>query len=69
MSVLLAHEKKGGSNSTAVKAVLPQESSDSSDNEEEIDMQAVGEGNFFIVNCNIFTSLYLTLKLINYKNL
>ncbi|KAK2585503.1 hypothetical protein KPH14_010154 [Odynerus spinipes] len=46
MSVLLAHEKKGGTNSTtsAIKAVLPQESSDSSDNEEVNDMQAIDTG-------------------------
>ncbi|KAJ8670335.1 hypothetical protein QAD02_001594 [Eretmocerus hayati] len=42
MSVLLAHEKKGGVNATAVKAVLQNESSDSSDEEE--DMQAVDAG-------------------------
>lgn len=45
MSVLLAHEKKGGTNSvTSIKAVLPQESSDSSDNEEDTEMQAVDTG-------------------------
>ncbi|XP_012216182.2 general transcription factor IIE subunit 1 [Linepithema humile] len=45
MSVLLAHEKKGGTNSTtSIKAVLPQESSDSSDNEEEMEMQAIDTG-------------------------
>lgn len=45
MSVLLAHEKKGGTNSTAsIKAVLPQESSDSSDNEEDTEMQAIDTG-------------------------
>lgn len=47
MSVLLAHEKKGGTNNAnanAVKAVLPQESSDSSDNEEAKDMQAIDTG-------------------------
>lgn len=45
MSVLLAHEKKGGTNSTAsIKAALPQESSDSSDNEEDIEMQNVDTG-------------------------
>ncbi|XP_035722579.1 general transcription factor IIE subunit 1-like [Vespa mandarinia] len=46
MSVLLAHEKKGGTNSTtsAIKAVLPQESSDSSDNEEINDMQTIDTG-------------------------
>lgn len=48
MSVLLAHEKKGGTNTAnAVKAVLPQESSDSSDNEEVAGMQAVDAGMFF----------------------
>ncbi|XP_076247583.1 transcription factor IIEalpha isoform X1 [Calliopsis andreniformis] len=45
MSVLLAHEKKGGTNSAAaIKSVLPQESSDSSDNEEVTEMQAVDTG-------------------------
>ncbi|XP_066601216.1 general transcription factor IIE subunit 1 [Prorops nasuta] len=45
MSVLLAHEKKSGSNSsTAIKSVIPQESSDSSDNEDTGDMQAVEMG-------------------------
>lgn len=45
MSVLLAHEKKSGTNSTAsIKAVLPQESSDSSDNEEDMEMQTVDTG-------------------------
>lgn len=45
MSVLLAHEKKGGTNSMAsIKAALPQESSDSSDNEEDIEMQTVDTG-------------------------
>ncbi|XP_050464750.1 general transcription factor IIE subunit 1 isoform X2 [Cataglyphis hispanica] len=45
MSVLLAHEKKGGTNSAAsIKAVLPQESSDSSDNEEDMEMQTVDTG-------------------------
>ena len=48
MSVLLAHEKKGGTNS-AVKAALPQESSDSSDNEDTNDMQAVDTGKKIIV--------------------
>ncbi|XP_063975609.1 general transcription factor IIE subunit 1 [Diachasmimorpha longicaudata] len=43
MSVLLAHEKKGG-NTNAVNAVLPPESSDSSDNEEHGDMQAIDTG-------------------------
>ncbi|KYN05787.1 PREDICTED: general transcription factor IIE subunit 1 [Cyphomyrmex costatus] len=44
MSVLLAHEKKGGTNSMAsIKAALPQESSDSSENEED-EMQAVDIG-------------------------
>lgn len=46
MSVLLAHEKKGGANATAVKTVLPQESSDSSDNEDGGEMQAVDTGQF-----------------------
>jgi len=45
MSVLLAHEKKGGTNSAmSIKTVLPQESSDSSDNEEDTEMQAVDTG-------------------------
>ncbi|XP_071857923.1 transcription factor IIEalpha [Bombus fervidus] len=45
MSVLLAHEKKGGTNSAAaIKSVLPQESSDSSDNEEVAEMQAIDTG-------------------------
>lgn len=44
MSVLLAHEKKGGANESAVKAVLPQESSDSSDNEDAGEMQTVDTG-------------------------
>jgi len=45
MSVLLAHEKKGGTNSTAsIKTALPQESSDSSDNEEDTEMQAIDTG-------------------------
>ncbi|XP_034934737.1 general transcription factor IIE subunit 1 isoform X2 [Chelonus insularis] len=42
MSVLLAHEKKGGTKTAnAVKTVLPQDSSDSSDNEDGGEMQAV----------------------------
>ncbi|XP_031835894.1 transcription factor IIEalpha [Nomia melanderi] len=45
MSVLLAHEKKGGTNaSAAIKSVLPQESSDSSDNEEVAEMQTIDTG-------------------------
>lgn len=44
MSVLLAHEKKGNTNAASIKSVLPQESSDSSDNEEEMEMQAVDTG-------------------------
>ncbi|XP_076166366.1 transcription factor IIEalpha [Ptiloglossa arizonensis] len=45
MSVLLAHEKKGGTNAAAaIKSVLPQESSDSSDNEEVAEMQAIDTG-------------------------
>ncbi|OAD60521.1 General transcription factor IIE subunit 1 [Eufriesea mexicana] len=45
MSVLLAHEKKGGTNSAAaIKSVLPQESSDSSDNEAVTEMQAIDTG-------------------------
>lgn len=45
MSVLLAHEKKGGmSDANAVKSVIPQESSDSSDNEENNEMQPVETG-------------------------
>ncbi|XP_032671019.1 general transcription factor IIE subunit 1 [Odontomachus brunneus] len=45
MSVLLAHEKKSGPNSmTAIKAALPQDSSDSSDNEEMSEMQTVDAG-------------------------
>ncbi|EFN66966.1 General transcription factor IIE subunit 1 [Camponotus floridanus] len=45
MSVLLAHEKKGGTNSMAsIKAALPQESSDSSDNEEDVEMQTIDTG-------------------------
>ncbi|KAL6260587.1 general transcription factor IIE subunit 1 [Pogonomyrmex barbatus] len=45
MSVLLAHEKKGSTNSaTSIKAALPQESSDSSDNEEDAEMQAIDTG-------------------------
>lgn len=47
MSVLLAHEKKGGVNATAVKAVLGQESSDSSDMEDTGDMQQVEMGVLF----------------------
>lgn len=43
MSVLLAHEKKGGTNSNALNS-LPQESSDSSDNEELVEMQPVHNG-------------------------
>lgn len=44
MSVLLAHERKGATNaSNAVKSVIPQESSDSSDNEDP-DMQTVDAG-------------------------
>ena len=47
MSVLLAHEKKGGAHAAnAVKAVIPQESSDSSDNEESTEMQAIDAGTF-----------------------
>ncbi|XP_014473928.1 PREDICTED: general transcription factor IIE subunit 1 isoform X1 [Dinoponera quadriceps] len=45
MSVLLAHEKKSGGNSAAaIKATLPQDSSDSSDNEEISEMQTVDAG-------------------------
>lgn len=46
MSVLLAHEKKGGSTNpvASIKATLPQESSDSSDNEEDAEMQAIDTG-------------------------
>ncbi|XP_078040133.1 transcription factor IIEalpha [Augochlora pura] len=45
MSVLLAHEKKGGTNAAAaIKSVLPQESSDSSDNEEVAEMQTIDTG-------------------------
>lgn len=45
MSVLLAHEKKGSSNSAvSIKAALPQESSDSSDNEDITDMQTIDTG-------------------------
>lgn len=43
MSVLLAHEKKGGTNSNALNS-LPQESSDSSDNEELVEMLPVHNG-------------------------
>lgn len=51
MSVLLAHEKKGGTNSmTSIKAALPQESSDSSDNEENVEMQTVDTGMNNILN-------------------
>ena len=46
MSVLLAHEKKGGVSATAVKS-LQQDSSESSDNEDAADMQAVDTGKFF----------------------
>ncbi|XP_011300518.1 general transcription factor IIE subunit 1 [Fopius arisanus] len=51
MSVLLAHEKKGGVTNAvnAVKAVLPQDSSDSSDNEEHVEMQAVDAGDVEIM--------------------
>lgn len=46
MSVLLAHEKKGGANAVnAVKAVILQESSDSSDNEDVTEIQAGDTGN------------------------
>lgn len=44
MSVLLAHEKKGGPNSAPIKSLLPQESSDSSDNEELKDAQNKDRG-------------------------
>ncbi|XP_011498840.1 PREDICTED: general transcription factor IIE subunit 1 [Ceratosolen solmsi marchali] len=44
MSVLLAHEKKGGINASAVKTVLPHESSDSSDNEDRGDMKVADTG-------------------------
>ncbi|XP_014219194.1 general transcription factor IIE subunit 1 [Copidosoma floridanum] len=44
MSVLLAHEKKGGISATAVRTVLQHESSDSSDNEDVGDMQTVDAG-------------------------
>ncbi|CAG5109188.1 Similar to GTF2E1: General transcription factor IIE subunit 1 (Pongo abelii) [Cotesia congregata] len=46
MSVLLAHERKGANNSAnnTVKSVIPQESDDSSENEEAGDMQAVETG-------------------------
>jgi len=45
MSVLLAHEKKGGSSNiiSSTKA-LPHKSSDSSDNEEDTEMQTVDTG-------------------------
>ncbi|XP_057326005.1 general transcription factor IIE subunit 1 [Microplitis mediator] len=51
MSVLLAHEKKGSNNSAAnaVKSVLPQESSDSSDNEDAGDMQAIDTGDIEVM--------------------
>lgn len=45
MSVLLTHEKTSGVQAAnAVKAVLPQESSDSSDNDEASNMQAIDTG-------------------------
>jgi len=45
MSVLLAHEKKGGtSNLVSSTKVLPHESSDSSDNEEDTEIQTVDTG-------------------------
>ncbi|KAF7994508.1 hypothetical protein HCN44_003980 [Aphidius gifuensis] len=54
MSVLRAHEKKGPNNATAnaVKAVLPQESSDSSDNEDMhyIDTQPIDTGNVGVMD-------------------
>lgn len=61
MSVLLAHEKKGGNNSAAsIKIALPQESSDSSDNEEDAEMQAVDTGiNNLLNNSNIRTVLVI----------
>lgn len=48
MSVLLAHEKKGGLSASAVKTVLTHESSDSSDNEDVREMQTVDNGWYFI---------------------
>ncbi|XP_034934733.1 general transcription factor IIE subunit 1 isoform X1 [Chelonus insularis] len=51
MSVLLAHEKKGGTKTAnAVKTVLPQDSSDSSDNEDGGEMQAVDAGEIEIMD-------------------
>ncbi|EFN87330.1 general transcription factor IIE subunit 1 [Harpegnathos saltator] len=45
MSVLLAHEKRGSTNtSAAVKAAFPQDSSDSSENEEVSEMQTIDAG-------------------------
>jgi transcription initiation factor TFIIE subunit alpha len=44
MSVLLAHEKKGGINASAIKTVLPHESSDSSENEDGGDMKTADAG-------------------------
>ncbi|XP_020712446.1 general transcription factor IIE subunit 1 [Athalia rosae] len=45
MSVLLAHEKKGGTNAVnAIKTVIPQESSDSSDNEDVTEIQTTDIG-------------------------
>lgn len=63
MSVLLAHEKKGGVNATAVKAVLPQESSDSSDNEDAGDMQAVDTGKRNEYLLNKFTPVCIKIKI------
>lgn len=64
MSVLLAHEKKSGTNSTtsAIKAVLPQESSDSSDNEEINDMQTVDTGTLYTKQYTIIyiLTIYIT---------
>lgn len=46
MSVLLAHEKKGGATmaTNAVKTVIPQESSDSSDNDDVTEIQPTDTG-------------------------
>lgn len=69
MSVLLAHEKKGGTNaSAAIKSVLPQESSDSSDNEEVAEMQTIDTGAAPIKFFECINSLYATRKHMHFLN-
>lgn len=71
MSVLRAHEKKGTNNATAnaVKAVLPQESSDSSDNEDmhNVDSQPIDTGKllyFILFKLSLYFYSFLLFSLL-----